>query len=154
MTVHVRYTEPANPEAPDAPRKGIVKIGDTEWNTPLPPPESGEIREAYERFLADGGVPEEYVPPPPPPAPRVVAMWRARTIMKVTPHGDGTLFDAVQAYIAGMADRLQKAAAEEALERGTEFDRDGVFVPLIAAGVGIDEPTMDALMEQAHALPA
>ena len=88
------------------------------------------------------------------PAPRSVAMWRARTIMKVTPWGEGTLFQAVQAAIAGLEDPLQKAAAEEALERGSDFDRDGVFVPMLASVVGISDEQLDELMAQAAALPA
>ncbi len=92
--------------------------------------------------------------PPPPPPPRSVAMWRARTIMKVTLWGSGTLFEAVQAAIANLSDPLQKASAEEALERGDTFDRDGVFVPMLMQVVGVDEPTMDEFMEQAAALPA
>lgn len=85
---------------------------------------------------------------------RSVAMWRARTIMKVTPWGAGTLFEAVQSAIASLADPLQKAAAEEALERGTDFDRDGVFVPMLAQIVGISDEQLDDLMHQAADLPA
>ncbi|NBJ13357.1 hypothetical protein [Microvirga arsenatis] len=85
---------------------------------------------------------------------RSLAMWRARTIMKVTPWGEGTLFQAVQAAIAALSDPLQKASAEEALERGDVFDRDGVFVPMLAQGLGITEKQLDELMEQAAALPA
>lgn len=87
-------------------------------------------------------------------ATRSVAMWRARTIMKVTPWGEGTLFDAVQAAIAGLEDPLQKASAEEALDRGDVFDRDGVFVPLLAAAVGISDEQLDELIGQAAGLPA
>lgn len=89
-----------------------------------------------------------------PSVPRSIAMWRARTIMKVTPWGEGTLFEAVQAAIAGLTDPLQKASAEEALERGDLFDRDGVFVPLLAQAVGITDELLDEMMEQAAALPA
>lgn len=83
-----------------------------------------------------------------------VAMWRARTIMKVTPWGSGTLFQAVQAAIAGLTDPLQKAAAEEALERGDVFDRDGVFVPMLASGIGLTEGQLDEFMTLAAKLPA
>lgn len=94
-------------------------------------------------------------PEPPPPLPvRSVPMWRARTIMKVTPWGAGTLFEAVQAAIAGLTDPLQKASAEEALERGDVFDRDGMFVPMLAGIVGISDEQMDDLLQQAAALPA
>lgn len=41
-----------------------------------------------------------------------------------------------------------------ALERGTEFDRDGVFVPMLAQIVGITDEHLDELMAQAAALPA
>lgn len=87
-------------------------------------------------------------------APRIIAMWRARAIMKLTPWGEGTLFEAVRTAITGLADPLQKAAAEEALDRGTEFDRDGVFVPMLAQIVGISDEQLDKLMDQAAALPA
>lgn len=97
--------------------------------------------------------PEQPVPDPVPPL-RSVAMWRARTIMKVTPWGDGTLFQAVQSAIAGLTDPLQKASAEEALERGDIFDRDGVFVPMLMQLVGVTEEQMDDFMEQAAALQA
>lgn len=97
--------------------------------------------------------PEPYAPPII-ASPRSVAMWRARTIMKVTPWGEGTLFQVVQEAIAGLADPLQKAAAEEALERGSDFDRDGVFVPMLAAAVGISDEQLDELMARAAALPA
>jgi hypothetical protein len=96
----------------------------------------------------------EDAPSPPSLIPRSIAMWRARTIMKVTPWGEGTLFEAVQAAIAALEEPMQKAAAEEALERGSDFDRDGVFVPMLAAVVGISEEQMDELMEQAAGLPA
>lgn len=91
---------------------------------------------------------------PLPMVPRKTAMWRARTIMKMTPHGDGILFNAVTAAIAVLPDSAQKAAAEEALERGDLFDMDGVFVPMLAFAVGIDEPQILDLIAQAEALPA
>lgn len=97
--------------------------------------------------------PADYVAPSA-HVPRSVAMWRARTIMKVTPWKGGTLFQAVQAAIAGLTDPLQKASAEEALERGDVFDRDGVFVPMLAGGLGLSDEQLDELMEQAAALPA
>lgn len=93
-------------------------------------------------------------PEPEPVALRSVAMWRARTIMKTTPWEGGTLFDAVQTAIGEINDPLQRAAAEEALERGTDFDRDGVFVPMLAQAVGISDEQLDGLMQQAAALPA
>jgi len=119
--------------------------------------ENGQIVGAY--AVAQPGYAEEWIKEadlsmPVPQSHRSVAMWRARTIMKVTPWGEGTLFDAVQQAIAGLADPLQKAAAEEALERGDVFDRDGVFVPMLSKALGIGEEQLDALMRQAADLPA
>jgi hypothetical protein len=108
---------------------------------------------AFREWLAAGNVPGDAVPLPI-STPRSVAMWRARTIMKVTPWGDGTLFEAVQTAIAGLDEPLQRATAEEALERGDLFDRDGVFVPMLAAVVGISDEQLEDLMHQAAALPA
>ena len=109
--------------------------------------------DAFNAWLAAGNAPGAAVPLPA-PVPRSVAMWRARTIMKVTPWGEGTLFDAVQAAIAGLPDPLQKASAEEALERGDVFDRDGVFVPMLAQALGISDEQLDDLMDKAAKLPA
>jgi len=103
---------------------------------------------------AEEWVPDSQVPTFELPRPRCVAMWRARTIMKVTPWGEGTLFDAVQQAIAALADPLQKAAAEEALERGDLFDRDGMFVPMLSKALGISDEQLDTLMQQAADLPA
>jgi hypothetical protein len=79
--------------------------------------------------------------------------------MKVTQWEEGTLFQAVQAAIASLSDPLKRASAEEALERGTDFDRDdfdrdGVFVPMLAAIVGISDEQLTDLMEHAATLPA
>ena len=123
--------------------------------------EPSNIPEGHRARWASGAWEIEKIPEPEPdpepepePALRVVAMWRARTIMKVTPWKGGTLFHAVQAAIATLADPLQKAAAEEALERGTDFDRDGVSVPMLAQIVGISDEQLDEMMKQAAALPA
>lgn len=92
--------------------------------------------------------------PPPPPAPRSTAMWRARAIARVTPHGEGTLFDAVLAAIDGLADPTVKAAAAEAWERGTLFDLDGQLVPTLMAALGLTEADVLPLIAEAEALPA
>lgn len=91
---------------------------------------------------------------PPPPAPRSTAMWRARAIARVTPHGEGTLFDAVLAAIDGLTDPTLKAAATEAWERGTVFDLDGQLVPILMAALGLTEADVLPLIADAEALPA
>lgn len=91
---------------------------------------------------------------PPPPSLRSTAMWRARAIAKVTPHGGGTLFDAVVAAIASMTDPLVQAAASEAWERGTTFDLDGQIVPVLMGALGMTEEDVLPLIEAAESLPA
>lgn len=95
-----------------------------------------------------------HVEPALPPAPRSTAMWRARAIAKVTPHGGGTLFDAVVSAIAGMTDPLVQAATSEAWERGTTFDLDGQLVPVLMSGLGMTEEDVLPLIEAAEGLPA
>jgi hypothetical protein len=152
MAASARYIEPLDVNAPEKPRNGVLTIDGVDWFGPLPP-NSGDLRATYDAWIASGGTVEEYIAPQP-QSPRSVAMWRARTIMKVTPWNAGTLFQAVQAAIAGLEDLLQRAIADEALERGDIFDRDGVFVPMLAAIVGISDEQLDELMSQAAALPA
>lgn len=127
----------------DSPPDGLALIPD--------PDEEAAVGGSY---LNGAFTPPVQPAPDPVPPVRSVAMWRARTIMKVTPWGAGTLFQAVQAAIAGLTDPLQKASAEEALERGDVFDRDGMFVPMLMQLVGVTEEQMDEFMEQAAALAA
>lgn len=133
------------------------------WDAEGIPAEAVEISEPqwYEFIENQGrrqwvaGEVVAYTPPEPPlVVPRAVAMWRARTIMKVTPWGEGTLFDAVQAAIPNLEDPLQRATAEEALDRGDVFDRDGVLVPMLAGIVGVSDEQLDDLIIRAAELPA
>lgn len=86
---------------------------------------------------------------------RSTAMWRARAIAKVTPHGEVSLYDAVEAAILAITDIPTKAAAQEAWERGTIFNMDGQLVPLLMDAVGgITEAAVLGLIAQAEQLPA
>lgn len=101
----------------------------------------------------EGNTISPYVAPEPQLA-RSTAMWRARAIAKVTPHGDGTLFDAVESAIDGMSDPVQRAAAREAWERGTIFDLDGQIVPVLLDALGLTDQDVLPLIAAAEALPA
>lgn len=141
-------------ESPLEPGVFLIPGGAVEAEPPSIPEGSRARWDGAGWHLEEIPAPEPEPEPEPEPDQRVVAMWRARTIMKVTPWGEGTLFQAVQGAIGQIADPLQKAAAEEALERGPDFDRDGVFVPMLAQIVAIGDEQMDELMAQAAALPA
>lgn len=103
--------------------------------------------------MLEWGMPDDYSTPAT-IAPRAIAMWRALTIMEVTPRGEGTMLDAVMSKIETIEDPLQRAAAKNALSRGDTFDRDGVFVPLLMDLVGVSDEEMDEFMDQAARLPA
>lgn len=98
---------------------------------------------------------EWHAPAPDAPlAPRKTAMWRARAVAKATPFGVDTLYNSVVDAIAEIEDPLTKAAAEEAWERGTEFDLDGQMVPMLMAALELTEADVLPLIEAAEALPA
>lgn len=83
---------------------------------------------------------------------RSTALFRARIVMKMTPHGDGTLWDAVQTAVQALAEP-QKTIASEALDMGNSFSVDSPYVQTLAAGLGLDEPAILSLIAQAEALP-
>lgn len=91
---------------------------------------------------------------PPAASPRATAMWRARAIAKVTPHGAGTLFDAVETAIDALPDPVMQAAGREAWERGALFDIDGQLVPLLMTALGLSEADILPLVTAAEELPA
>lgn len=112
------------------------------------------IRAAIDQWVADEKPVQPYDPPSSVPGPRSTAMWRARAIAKTTPHGDGTLFDAIVSAIAGMTDPFVQAAASEAWERGTTFDLDGQLVPVLMDALGMTEEDVLPLIAAAENLPA
>lgn len=78
--------------------------------------------------------------------------WRIRAVAKVTPFGDGVLMDAVDVAIAAIADPAEKAVAEEVFYYGNTLRRDSALLTSMAAGLGIDDPTLDSLFQQAAAI--
>lgn len=128
-----------------------VIMGEIEGSIPCPEEVSVGWRYDGSAFTAP---PQPDPEPEPPHVPRSTAMWRARAIAKVTPHGDGALFDAVVAAIDGMSDPLAQAAASEAWERGATFDLDGQLVPLLMSSLGMTEGDVVPLIEAAESLPA
>ncbi|MBX6376291.1 MAG: hypothetical protein IRZ13_18955 [Acetobacteraceae bacterium] len=80
---------------------------------------------------------------------RSVALWQAKAVMELTPHGDGTLLDAVEALMA-QADVPTRAW----WQHGTEIERDHARTVGMAAQLGIAEADLDALFAAAAAIEA
>ena len=78
--------------------------------------------------------------------------WRIRAVAKVTPFGDGVLMDSVDAAIAAIVDPVEKAVAEEVFYHGNTLRRDSALLTSMAAGLGIDDPTLDGLFQQSAAI--
>jgi len=66
----VRYTEPANPENPDAQRSGVMTVdyGDKvmEWAGPMNPPTAGDLAALLQAWKDEGNTPAEPEPELPP----------------------------------------------------------------------------------------
>lgn len=142
--MQVRITTPDN-------NQGAISLNGVEYVGPIPPT-AGDLRVAYNVWKAAGNVPLPYEAPPV-VAPRSTRMWRARAVMKLTPFRGITLFDAVKAAVASLPEQ-HRVPAEEALEYGDTFSRDGQFVPMLAGVLGLTETQMQELMLKAEALPA
>ena len=89
-----------------------------------------------------------------PPVPQETALFRARAIMKITPHRDGMLFDHVMEEIERIEDPMAKALAQEAIEYANVMTRHGTLIGYIAPRLGLRDEFIDELFIRAEALPA
>ena len=81
-----------------------------------------------------------------------VAAWRIRAVAKNTTHGAGTLMEAIDAEIAAIVDPLENAVAYEAFYGGNTMERDSTLLNTMAAQMGLTDPEIDALFQQAFAI--
>jgi hypothetical protein len=87
---------------------------------------------------------------PPTRVPAEIPAWKGRTILRLTPAGEGTLWDAVQAAIAALPTQ-QKVAAEEVLG-GTVWARNSPTLSALAAALSLTSEQVDALFVAAAAI--
>lgn len=73
---------------------------------------------------------------PPPDVPQIVSRFQGREAMHQTPHGDGTLFDAVEDVLAHPATPAMYRRAWEDLQ---EFHYDSEMLIALAAALGLTE---------------
>lgn len=86
------------------------------------------------------------------PVPDEISSWQALAAMKLTPHGDGTLHDAVLATVAGMDDGPEKTVIEAALAAGANFNRKSPAIATISAALGLDQDAVDAFFRMGGGL--
>jgi hypothetical protein len=127
----------------------------------LPPVAAGRaIIEPTEDQLADLAEGKTYWTPnedgtvtlsvPPTKVPSEIPAWKGRTILRLTPAGGGTLWDAVQAAITALPTQ-QKVAAEEVLG-GTVWARQSPTLTALAGALDLTSEQVDALFIAAVAI--
>ena len=79
------------------------------------------------------------------PVPRAITAWQASAALKLTPFGDGTLYDAATAALAGMPDGAEKTVAQTAFEKDARFVRASPTIAAIADALGLTSAQIDAL---------
>jgi hypothetical protein len=94
---------------------------------------------------------EAWVAPPaaPAPVPPVVSRFQARAAMMLTPHGEGTLLEAVTAAVAAADPMVQLAWAE-----AVEWQRASPAINGLGAGLGLTAEDLDDLFRLAATIQA
>lgn len=77
--------------------------------------------------------------------------WRIKVITKLTPHGTGTLYDAIGEAIAAF-DEPVKTIASTVWTEGNTIERQSTTVSLIASACKLTQDDIDSIFVQAAAL--
>lgn len=88
----------------------------------------------------------------PPPVPAEVPMWKALTIMRLTPLGEGTLYSAVLAFLAAIPDADERDLATILFDKAPNLRRDAPLVSDVSAAFGLTDEHIDDLFRAASAL--
>lgn len=107
---------------------------------------------AGNRFSWDDGLGDWVRSPIPLPVPESITAWQAQAALKLTPFGDGTLYDAVVAALAALPDGSEKVVAQTAFEKDAKFVRSSPTIAAIAGALGIDGAQIDDLFRLGDSL--
>jgi hypothetical protein len=118
----------------------------------LPEPGEGEtlrdLTEAEVELVGDGGtfvIEGGVLTRKPRPAPAEVPLWRIKLIASDTPHGNGTLLEAIDALVGG-------TQAEFVWQYGTVLVRRSKTLEALAAELGLTAEQVDQLFRKAQRL--
>lgn len=84
-------------------------------------------------------------PAPPVRVPGQITAWQARAALQLTPFGDGTLLDAVDAAIAALPGGAEKIVVQSAWDNNANFVRNSPTITGIATALGLDDAAVDQL---------
>lgn len=131
MTVtSARFTDPEH-------TMGVMSVDGTDWHGPLPP-NAGDLRAIYEKFVEDGGMAEGYVAPPPPP-PGTVTQAQAKIALS-----RAGLLAQVKAVIAAYPEEVQIW-----FDSAGVWERGNTYVAGIALELDMSDDTVDELFANA-----
>jgi hypothetical protein len=107
----------------------------------------------FESITEAGKVHTTPEPPPEPlPVPESITAWQAQAALKLTPLGDGTLYDAVVAALAALPDGPEKVVAQTAFEKDAKFVRSSPTIAAIASALGLTSEQVDDLFRLGDSL--
>ena len=84
--------------------------------------------------------------------PQSITAWQAQAALKLTPLGDGTLYDAVVAALAALPDGSEKVVAQTAFEKDAKFVRSSPTIAAIAGALGLSDAQVDDLFRLGDSL--
>jgi len=79
------------------------------------------------------------------PVPKKITSWQARAALKLTPMGEGTLFDAVESAIAALPEDNQKIVIQTAWENNANFERNAPTIIALSEAIGMTSEQVDEL---------
>lgn len=118
--------------------------------------EEGEVALPWDEAMGQAELNEALTPPPDtgPTVPDQVNLFQARVVMATTPHGGGTLLEAVEAAIDAMTNPMDKEIAQQGLAYANVLNRNGRIVTILSDALGLDAETIDGLFQEASAIQA
>ena len=89
----------------------------------------------------------------PTPVPLRITAWQAKAALTLTPHPQGgTMLDAAEAAINGMADGAEKIVVLAAWNNNANFERQSLTILSFGAALGMDSDDLDTLFRRGNSL--
>lgn len=121
----------------------VIRASD---NATIPFDEGNRDYQAYLAWLAEGNEPQPYVEPEP-AIPQAVSCAQGQAALIQTDRWQDVLD-----FVAAIEDPKERALAEVALHKTTEYRRDSPFLNAAADALGMSEADKDALFTLASAI--